>query len=117
MSFHILSSITHVPRPNATSRYNIEAMSQFLRVDQFFSHVYLVDFSPSLCDVARARFQRLGWKNVSVVCQDARTFRLPEESTDPLTPAGADVITMSYSLSMIPGWYSIHVCQTGTNFL
>lgn len=103
VSFHLLSSIAHVPRPNATFRYNIEAMSQFLPVDQFFSHVYLVDFSPSLCNIARERFQRLGWKNVSVVCQDARTFRLPEESADPLTPAGADVITMSYSLSMIPG--------------
>ncbi|PYI34906.1 sialidase [Aspergillus indologenus CBS 114.80] len=59
--------------------YNIEAMSAFLSVPDFFAHVYLVDLSPSLCEVARQRFQRLGWKNVSVVCQDARSFRLPEE--------------------------------------
>lgn len=90
------------------NRYNIEAMSAFLPVDTFFSHVYLVDLSPSLCDVARQRFQRLGWKNVSVVCQDVRTFRLPEsENVDPRatvsTNTGADVATMSYSLSMIPG--------------
>lgn len=83
-------------------------MSAFLPVDSFFSHVYLVDLSPSLCDVARQRFQRLGWKNVSVVCQDVRTFRLPDsENVDPRatvsTSTGADVATMSYSLSMIPG--------------
>lgn len=91
-------------------RYNIEAMSAFLPVNEFFSHVYLVDLSPSLCQVARERFERLGWKNVSVVCQDARSFRLPEaDSVDPRmksTP-GADLITMSYSLSMIPDYYSV----------
>ncbi|KAJ1707908.1 Protein of unknown function DUF3419 [Aspergillus oryzae] len=90
--------------------YNIEAMSAFLPVNEFFSHVYLVDLSPSLCQVARERFERLGWKNVSVVCQDARSFRLPEaDSVDPRmksTP-GADLITMSYSLSMIPDYYSV----------
>ncbi|GES57401.1 sialidase [Aspergillus terreus] len=88
--------------------YNIEAMSRFLPVNKFFSQVYLVDLSPSLCEVARERFQRLGWKNVSVVCQDARTFRLPDSSVDPrATNAGADIITMSYSLSMIPDYYSV----------
>lgn len=97
-------------------------MSSFLPVDSFFSHVYLVDLSPSLCDVARQRFQRLGWKNVSVVCQDVRTFRLPEvENVDPrtkfsTTTSGADVATMSYSLSMIPGKHiggSLNKCLKG----
>ncbi|KAL4897879.1 hypothetical protein BDV59DRAFT_208512 [Aspergillus ambiguus] len=84
------------------------AMSRFLAVDKFFSQVYLVDFSPSLCEVARERFQRLGWKNVTVVCQDARSFRLPDGSVDPGTKnPGADIITMSYSLSMIPDYYSV----------
>ncbi|RAH74331.1 class I SAM-dependent methyltransferase [Aspergillus aculeatinus CBS 121060] len=92
--------------------YNIEAMSAFLSVPDFFAHVYLVDLSPSLCEVARQRFQRLGWKNVSVVCQDARSFRLPEEDrVDPrcetTTATGADLATMSYSLSMIPDYYSV----------
>ena len=95
-------------------------MSQFVDVPEFFSSVYLVDLSPSLCDVARKRFERLGWKNVTVVCQDARRFRLEDyENGLPITsspirsPAlsyftqrrpehgGADLITMSYSLSMI----------------
>lgn len=102
-------------RPCLTvNRYNIEAMAAFLPVQSFFSHIYLVDLSPSLCDVARQRFQRLGWKNVSVVCQDVRTFRLPEaDNVDPrakLSTAGADVVTMSYSLSMIPGKKVKSIC-------
>ena len=106
--------------------YNIEAMSQYLDVPTFFKSVYLVDFSPSLCDVAVARFQRLGWKNVKVLCQDARSFRLEdhEETTngrntptsatqnmygleEASSETGADIVTMSYSLSMIPEFYSV----------
>src|SRR5881398_3479856 len=91
-------------------------MAAFLPVESFFAHVYLVDLSPSLCNVARQRFARLGWKNVSVVCEDARHFRLPPnripngilQSPDqaPIPGPiirGADLVTMSYSLSMIPG--------------
>ncbi|KAF3482003.1 uncharacterized protein GIQ15_04762 [Arthroderma uncinatum] len=81
--------------------YNIEAMAAFLNVEKYFDHVYLVDLSPSLCEVARQRFARLGWKNVSVFCQDAREFRVPGQD------AKADLITMSYSLSMIPDYYSV----------
>jgi betaine lipid synthase len=97
-------------------------MSEFVDVEEFFSSVYLVDFSPSLCEVARKRFTRLGWKNVKVVCQDARTFRLEDHEGGPVVDkslafarspmssyfadesasvGGADLITMSYSLSMI----------------
>lgn len=102
--------------------YNIEAMAQFVDVPTFFKEVYLVDLSPSLCAVAQDRFERLGWKNVKVVCQDARHFKL-EDHTDqvPFEKASralqtiheksktrtADLITMSYSLSMIPEYYSV----------
>lgn len=99
--------------------FNIEAMAQFVDVPEFFSAVYLVDFSPSLCEVARKRFARLGWNNVKVICEDARKFKLEDYENDlqgsrtPVrTPSsyfsekrpehgGADLITMSYSLSMI----------------
>ncbi|GKT43198.1 protein-L-isoaspartate O-methyltransferase [Colletotrichum spaethianum] len=106
--------------------WNIEAMSSFVNVPEFFSSVYLVDFSPSLCEVARQRFQRLGWNNVKVVCEDARKFRLEDYENDlpsnrlsPRSPVlsyfsqkraehgRADLITMSYSLSMIPDYYSV----------
>lgn len=95
-------------------------MAQFIDVPSSFHRVYLVDFSPSLCAVARKRFARLGWKNVRVVCEDARKFRL-EDYEDGLPGGksprrssglgyfsqqraehgGADLITMSYSLSMM----------------
>ena len=89
--------------------YNIEKMNSFVSIPDFFSAVYLVDLSPSLLDVARERFQRLGWKNVHVVCEDARTFTL-DGKTDAILAlergekhaVKADFITMSYSLSMIP---------------
>ncbi|KAI0631286.1 hypothetical protein C8Q77DRAFT_199390 [Trametes polyzona] len=97
--------------------YNIEKMNDFLPINEFFSAVYLVDLSPSLCEVARQRFSRLGWKNVHVVCEDARTFVL-DKSCEVLETAEvgdfvgkhrvkADFITMSYSLSMIPDFYSV----------
>ncbi|MBE3041405.1 class I SAM-dependent methyltransferase [Candidatus Bathyarchaeota archaeon] len=93
-------------------------MSRFVDVPTFFSSVYLVDFSPSLCDVARKRFERLGWRNVTVVCEDARKFRLedyeegqrPRANSPPTygyfaptrsQSGGADLVTMSYSLSMM----------------
>ncbi|MCJ1390514.1 hypothetical protein MMC18_003374 [Xylographa bjoerkii] len=79
--------------------WNIEAMQEFLDVPQFFETVYLVDLSPSLCEVARKRFARLGWVNVTVICQDARLFNPGKNK--------ANLITMSYSLSMIPDYYSV----------
>lgn len=99
-------------------------MKAYLHVPTFFSSVYLVDLSPSLCEVARKRFERLGW-DVKIVCQDARSFRLAEYEEAWLGPPsisspwndhdsgrsrgekGADLITMSYSLSMIPDYYSV----------
>jgi len=94
-------------------------MSAYVDVPEFFSSVYLVDFSPSLCQVARKRFERLGWMNVKVICQDARLFRLEDyedlgyntevartpagiySTADVQSVVGADLITLSYSLSMI----------------
>ena len=100
--------------------YNIEAMGKFVDVPSFFGQVFLVDFSPSLCQVARDRFERLGWKNVKVICQDARHFRLedhddvlpaqlasPRPSLDGKNKKRAELITMSYSLSMIPEYYPV----------
>ncbi|KAL4995181.1 hypothetical protein BDV10DRAFT_203214 [Aspergillus recurvatus] len=76
----------------------IEAMSAFVDVPEFFAAVYLIDLSPSLCEVARQRFRRLGWPNVQVVCEDATAFCPPQR---------AHLITMSYSLSMIPDYYPV----------
>ena len=103
--------------------WNIEQMQNHLDVPSTFHAVYLVDLSTSLCNVARERFQRLGWKNVHVVCQDARMFRLADHEAgvdisqrefsigasayeeDVQDSVGADLLTMSYSLSMIPEFH------------
>ena len=60
--------------------------------------VYLVDLSPSLLQVAARRVQAHGWTNVETREADATTFQ----------PAGeiVDVVTFSYSLTMIPDWYA-----------
>lgn len=83
-------------------------MAKFVDVPNFFETVYLIDLSPSLCSVAEDRFARLGWKNIRVLCQDARSFRLTDNATSEKSrDRQADVITMSYSLSMIPDYYSV----------
>lgn len=74
-------------------------MDNLVGVEASFAHVFLVDYSPSLCAVAQERVNRHGWNNVTILCQDARTVHCHVGT--------ADLITMSYSLSMIPDFYSV----------
>ncbi len=60
------------------------------------SKVYVVDLAESLLGVATQRAAKAGWRNVTVVHADATAFR-PAEGY-------ADVVTFSYSLTMIPNW-------------
>lgn len=60
--------------------------------------VYVVDLSRSLLDVARERCRARGWGNVECVEADATRFRPPDRP--------ADVVTFSYSLTMIPPWHA-----------
>ena len=111
-------------------------MSAFLDVPRFFSSVYLVDLSPSLCEIAQQRFQRLGWDNVKVVCEDARKFTIenydggiPNRGISTYYPVShhvprrqnehgvADLITMSYSLSMIVSTLNSHSAKKTANLL
>lgn len=62
-----------------------------------FSQAYLVDLSSSLLKIADKRIEARGWKNVKTVHADATKFIPPEGS--------ADVVTCSYSLTMIPDWF------------
>lgn len=128
----VAAQVKHRRRISLTSRkpiwvdigggtgWNIEQMQTQLDVPSFFHAVYLVDLSSSLCEIAQQRFRRLGWKNVHVICQDARMFRLSDYEAgvdesqrefsigksaydeDARDYVGADLLTMSYSLSMIP---------------
>ena len=60
--------------------------------------VYVVDLCPSLLGMARRRIERNGWDNVEAVEADATTFQ------PPVGPA--DIVTFSYSLTMIPDWFA-----------
>lgn len=76
--------------------------------------------------MAKKRFERLGWNNVKVICQDARAFRLHEHEHEAYQrkeytlkgqnvrdldenadAGGAELVTMSYALSMIPEFYPV----------
>jgi betaine lipid synthase len=82
---------------------NIELMNTFFPIRNF-DKVYLVDITPSLCKVAEERFKRLGWTNVTVVCQDATKFSIPKEDGEDLEIA---LVTLSYSLSMMESFYPL----------
>jgi len=60
--------------------------------------VYVVDLAGSLLNVAQQRAEERGWSNVVPTEADATKFR-PLEGI-------ADVVTFSYSLTMIPDWFA-----------
>ena len=60
--------------------------------------VYVVDLSESLLEVATERFKARNWDNAQAIAADATKFRPPEGL--------ADVVTFSYSLTMIPDWFA-----------
>jgi S-adenosylmethionine-diacylgycerolhomoserine-N-methlytransferase len=59
--------------------------------------VYVVDLSPSLLELARQRVRDRGWSNVEIVESDATQFA---------PPTAADIVTFSYSLTMMPDWFA-----------
>ena len=66
-----------------------------------FDAVYLVDLCEPLLQVARKRFAKRGWTNVTVLCQDACDFSLPEWSDGVDLKGSVGLVTLSYSLSMV----------------
>lgn len=75
--------------------FNVEAIERN-RLDGI-SKVYIVDLCPSLLRIAQDRIARNAWQNVEAIEVDATSF-VPPEGT-------ADLITFSYSLTMIPNWF------------
>jgi S-adenosylmethionine-diacylgycerolhomoserine-N-methlytransferase len=61
------------------------------------ARVQVVDLCPPLLAIADHRIRQNGWNNVSTIFADATTFE-PREA--------ADVVTFSYSLTMIPDWFA-----------
>ncbi|KAJ7215303.1 hypothetical protein B0H12DRAFT_1241992 [Mycena haematopus] len=86
--------------------HNIEFMDDHFPVSSFDA-IYLVDICEPLLQVARDRIAKRGWKNVTILCQDAAVFWLPEWS-DGIDPRGSvSFVTMSYSITMIPRFYAV----------
>jgi len=57
-----------------------------------------VDLSPSLLKIAQRRIDEHGWTNVETVEADATRYQPPD--------GPVDVVTFSYSLTMIPDWFA-----------
>ncbi len=74
---------------------NLEFFGQ--RIERL-KKVYVVDLSASLLDVALRRAQDRGWSNVEAVEADATQY-VPQSGL-------VDVVTFSYSLTMIPDWFA-----------
>ena len=74
---------------------NLELVAD--QIDQL-DQVYVVDLSKSLLDIARDRIEQRQWTNVQLVEADATGFRPPNTTVD--------VVTFSYSLTMIPDWFA-----------
>ena len=60
--------------------------------------IYVLDLSHSLLEIAKQRISAAGWTNVETVEADATTFQPPS--------GPVDVVTFSYSLTMIPDWFA-----------
>lgn len=63
-----------------------------------FGSATFVDLSESLLEVADRRIRDEGWANATTLCADATKLDLPDES--------ADLVTFTYSLTMIPDWFA-----------
>jgi S-adenosylmethionine-diacylgycerolhomoserine-N-methlytransferase len=60
---------------------------------------YVVDLCEPLLSMAEQRKKSNGWNNLEVIHGDALTFGPPGNEL-------ADVVSFSYSLTMIPAWYA-----------
>ena len=74
---------------------NIEALGKRI---QNLNNVEIVDLCESLLEIAKERINNNNWENVKTVCTDATKY------TPEIAP---DAITFSYSLTMIPDWFSV----------
>ncbi|KAJ7188360.1 hypothetical protein C8R46DRAFT_1157429 [Mycena filopes] len=75
--------------------HNIELMNKHMPILESFDAVYLIDLCEPLLAIARKRFAKKGWTNVMVL----------SDGRDPKGSVG--FVTLSYSLSMIPSFYTL----------
>lgn len=82
---------------------NVEMMSHIIDLSAF-QKIYVVDLCSALCQVAREKVRRKGWRNVVVVEADCCTF-VPAEP--------ASLVTFSYSLSSRPLFWNRAMPEPG----
>lgn len=87
--------------------HNIERMDKYFPISSFDA-VYVIDLCESLLQVARKRCADKGWTNVTVLCQDASQFSLPEWSHGKDPKGCVSFVTLSYSLSMVRPITTLH---------
>jgi S-adenosylmethionine-diacylgycerolhomoserine-N-methlytransferase len=64
-----------------------------------YDKLYVVDLASSLLKLVEARRQKNQWTNVEAITADATTWSVPKGRQ-------ADIVTFSYSLTMIPDWFA-----------
>lgn len=94
----IKDSVRHL-RPGASwidigcgTASNLEVVPKF---SETCGRITLIDLCEPLLAKARARIQILGLSQAEIVCGDATSHPLP----------AADLVTFSFSLTMIPNWF------------
>jgi hypothetical protein len=80
--------------------HNIEVMDEYFPIS-CFDAVYIIDLSVSVLEAARERIARNGWTNVTILCQDAHYFQLPEWQNGMQLEGSVSLATLSYTLSMV----------------
>lgn len=82
---------------------NLEFMRNIYKINRKnFRKIYMIDYSSSLCEEARKKFTKeIEMGVVEILCSDASKFEI-----ESLHRGGVDLFTFSYSLSMIPNYYS-----------
>jgi betaine lipid synthase len=80
--------------------HNIELMDEYFPIADFDA-VYLIDLCEPLLQISRKRFAKRGWSNITILCQDASDFVLPEWSESNEAKGSVGFVTLSYSLSMV----------------
>ena len=91
-----IGEVTWVDLGGGTAE-NVAMMDKYIPIKSF-KKVYVVDLCASLCRVAERKCADKGWTNVEVVEGDACAWKPAEGKVT--------LVTFSYSLTMIPDWYS-----------
>jgi len=78
---------------------------EFFSIDtlrKYFSRIFIVDISPSLLEIAQKRVNKLGLNDIVTIIEHDCTLESVFQKFPKGLPGTVDLVTMSYSFSMIP---------------